>query len=319
MQHRYLYNQNEEFLVKSLFQPVRKAFTMLEVVFVIVILGIVASIGAEIIASVYESYLVQRATHRSSIKTELAATQIANRLTYAVPRTVIGRISQTDPTYRAINDLDAETYKVMQWIGYDADSFGAFENAGNIRPGWSGLCDIDDSNVTSISTPGSNLDLSTTIINNLSNGTRTLADAALFFASTYNPTNISYTDVNSSEGLSNVASGTGETITLDAATARNISELYKLSWSSYAVIPVQRNGAVCTDPATQVCDLHLRYNFQPWNGGTYANATSQVLLRNVTVFRFTGSGNTVRFKICQRENIGEDFNITTCKEKAVIR
>ena len=294
---------------------------MLELVFVIIILGIVSSIGAEIIASVYESYIIQRATHRSSIKTELAATQIANRLTYAVPGTVIGRISDANSGYRAIDDLDLETYKVMQWMGYDADSFGA-HTAASRRPGWSGLSDIDASNVTSISTPGSQLDLSTTIIDNLSNGTRDLSDAALFFASTYNPTNISYTDINNSSGLSNVASGTGETITLDAATGtRNISELYKLSWSSYAVVPVQRNGAVCTDPATQVCDLHLRYNFQPWNGIRYNdNATSnRVLLRNVTVFRFTGTGNTVRFKICQRENIGDDYNITTCKEKAVIR
>ncbi len=290
---------------------------MLELIFVIVILGIVSSIGAEIIAQVYESYIVQRATHRSSVKTELAATQIANRLTYAVPGTVIGRISQADATYRAIDDLDAETYKIMQWIGYDADSFGA-HTAASRRPGWSGLCDVDESNVTGIATPGSQLALSATIIGNLSNGTQGLSDAALFFASTYNPTNISYGA--DSSGLSTVASGAGETITLDAAAAtRNISELYKLAWSSYAVVPVQRDGSVCTDPATQVCDLHLRYNFQPWDGDSYTNAASVVLLRNVTVFRFTGSGNTVRFKVCQRENIGEDFNITTCKEKAVIR
>lgn len=294
---------------------------MLELIFVIIILGIVSSIGAEIIAQIYESYIIQRATHRSSIKTELAATQIANRLTYAVPGTVIGRISQTDATYRAIDDLDAETYTVMQWMGYDADSFIAHTSASR-RPGWSGLCDVDESNVTSIITPGSQLALTETIIGNLSNSTRGLADAALFFASSYNPTTISYDGAGAavSSGLSNVASGAGETITLDAVgTTRNISELYKLSWSSYAVIPVQRDGTVCTDPATQVCDLHLRYNFQPWNGGTYDNAASSILLRNVTVFRFTGSGNTIRFKLCQREDIGEDFNITTCKEKAVIR
>ena len=136
--------------MKNLFQPFRTAFSMLELVFVIMILGIVSSIGAEIIAKVYESYIVQRATHRSSVKTELAATQIANRLTYAVPGTVIGRISQTDPTYRAIDDLDAETYKIMQWIGYDADSFSCSYCCSR-RPGWSGLCDIDDSNVTTIS------------------------------------------------------------------------------------------------------------------------------------------------------------------------
>jgi len=307
--------------VKHLFQPFRRAFSMLELIFVIIILGIVSSIGAEIIAQIYGSYIVQRATHSSSVKTELAATQIANRLTYAVPGTVIGRRSQTDPTYRAIDNFDDGNYTVMQWMGYDADSFIA-HTAASRRPGWSGLCDVDESNVTGIITPGSQLALSETIIGNLSNSTRGLADAALFFASSYNPTNISYSGSAASSGLSNVASGAGEAITLDAVGAgvtRNISELYKLSWSSYAIIPVQRDGTVCTDPATQVCDLHLRYNFQPWNGGTYQNATSSILLRNVTVFRFTGTGNTIRFKLCQREDIGEDFNITTCKEKAVIR
>lgn len=309
--------------MKYLFQPLRTAFSMLELIFVIIILGIVSSIGAEIIAQIYESYIVQRATHNSSVKTELAATQIANRLTYAVPGTVIGRRSQSNPTYRAIDNLDDGNYTVMQWMGYDADSFGA-HTAASRRPGWSGLCDVDESNVTGIVTPGSQLALSETIIGNLSNSTRGVADAALFFASSYNPTNISYdgTGAAVSSGLSNIASASGETITLDAAgggITRNISELYKLSWSSYAIIPVQRDGTVCTDPSTQVCDLHLRYNFQPWNGGTYQNALSSILLRNVTVFRFTGAGNTIRFKLCQREDIGEDFNITTCKEKAVIR
>ena len=61
---------------------------MLELIFVIVILGIVSSIGAEIIAKIYGQYIIQRAQHRASIKTELAATQIANRLRYAIPGTV---------------------------------------------------------------------------------------------------------------------------------------------------------------------------------------------------------------------------------------
>ncbi len=46
----------------------RSAFSMLELIFVIVILGIVSSIGAELIAKVYENYIVQRALHRSSLK-----------------------------------------------------------------------------------------------------------------------------------------------------------------------------------------------------------------------------------------------------------
>jgi len=312
--------------VNNKFQSPKPAFSMIELIFVIMILGIVASIGAQIITKVFESYVLQKATHNSSNKTELAAVQIVNRLTYAVPGTVIGRKSDLDPSYRAIDDLDAETYNIMQWIGYDADSFSAITTTSR-RPGWSGLADIDESNITSIATPGSQLVLTDTIIKNLSRNaagvsTKAIANSALFFASTYNPTSISYGAV--STGLSTVASGAGEIITLDAkpaGTTRNISELYKLAWSSYAIVPVQRNGNACTDLTTQICDLHLRYNFQPWDGDRYSDngINSFVLLRNVTVFRFTGTGNTIRFKLCQRENIGEDYNITTCKEKAVIR
>ena len=69
----------------------QKAFTLLEVIIVILILGIVASIGSGIIANVYENYLLQRATYRASLKTELAAQQIANLLSYRIPHTTIAK------------------------------------------------------------------------------------------------------------------------------------------------------------------------------------------------------------------------------------
>ncbi len=50
----------------------RKAFSIIEIVFVIVILGIVASIASDIIVQVYDSYIVQRAVYRVNYKTELA-------------------------------------------------------------------------------------------------------------------------------------------------------------------------------------------------------------------------------------------------------
>ena len=296
----------------------RRAFTMLELIFVIIILGIVSSISAEIIAKVYESYIVQRATHRSSVKTELAALQIVNRLTYAIPDTVIGRKSATNATYRAIDNFNDSNYTVLQWMGYDADSFGAHTTTSQ-KPGWSGLCDVDASTATNIVTPGSQLALTNTIIGNLSNSTKNISDSALFFASTFTPGIIGYGANNS--GLSTVNTGGADFITLNAAGTRNISELYKLAWSSYAIVPIKRDGSVCTDPANEICDLELRYDFQPWAAGSSytVNYSSSILLRNVTVFRFVGTGNTIRFKLCQRENIGEDSNITTCKEKAVIR
>ena len=291
----------------------RAAFSMLELVFVITILGIVSSIGAEIIAQVYESYITQRASHRSSIKTELAATQIANRLAYAIPGTVIGRKGSG---YKSIDDLDANNYEILQWIAYDADSFGAYR-----KPGWSGFADIDASTVNSISTPGSDLAKTDAIIKNLSKGAvKDLSNAALFFPSEYTAYTIGY-DGNIS-GLTNVDGGAGENLNV-SLTGKTIKEHYKLAWSSYAIV-----STLITDPALtergfdsgdEIYDLALHYNFQPWSGSNYSNAPSVTLLRNVSVFKFVGSSNTIRFKICQREVIGDTYTITTCKEKAVIR
>lgn len=257
---------------------------MLELVFVIVILGIVASIGSEMIVKVYESYIVQRAQHRATLKTELAATQIANRLASAIPGTVF-RV-RTNDTYEPIDsDFPAgvvgDEYKGLQWVGSDTESFSATS-----VPGWSGFCDINISTQTSIETPGSALADTTTIINNLFPGFSRLS---LYFP--YDPTDYNATIVD------------GDTIALTGTGASRIVEHYKLAWSSYALIV--ENG-----------DLYLYYNFDPTPATPVGN-TKSLLMKNVSTFKFKGAGRTIRFKICKEEPISEDVNITACKEKAV--
>ena len=280
----------------------RPALTMIELILVIVILGIVASIGAEIIAKVYEGYLIQRAQHRASIKTELAATQIANRLAYAIPGTVVRKSSLlaggTD-----INDPGNENDTILQWVGADADSFKAITSTTNKLPGWSGFCDVDVSARTSIlSTPGSNLGLASTIIGNLGGN---IDNAQVYFP--LHNTLVNYGTAAApvmlplaSYGVS--AAGTaGGAIALDA-TLNHFSEHYKLAWTSYALVA---DG-----------DLTLYYNFLPQRG-VAINGSSELLLRNVSTFEFRGDGRTIRFKICVDEKIGEANPITICKEKAV--
>jgi len=287
MQYRYL-----QFGGKKMKTILRPALTMIELILVIVILGIVASIGAEIIAKVYEGYLIQRAQHRASIKTELAATQIANRLAYAIPGTVVRKSSLlaggTD-----INDPGNENDTILQWVGADADSFKAITSTTNKLPGWSGFCDVDASSIATISTPGSNLALTNTIRANLG---LTAANPQIYFPSR--------------DGLmSYTATLQPTTATIDLAnyiappvgTPAKIVEHYKLATSSYALMA---DG-----------NLWLYYNFSPIRDAA-PGGTRRLLLRNVSTFEFRGDGRTIRFKICVRENIG-DANITLCKEKAV--
>ena len=268
----------------------RPALTMVELILVIIILGIVASLGAEIIANVYEGYIIQRAQHRASIKTELAAIQIANRLAYAIPGTVVRKrtlvAEGTD-----INDKGNESDTILQWVGADVDSFNARSTASNL-PGWSGFCDIDDSNTTSISTPGSNLDLVATIRTKLS--LTNTGDPRIYFPSEDGLMTYTAKKVASSNTRIALSSPIN-------TLKKKIVEHYKLATSSYALVA---DG-----------DLTLYYNFAPIRD-TAIGGSSKILLRNVSTFEFRGDGRTIRFKICVDERIG-DGNITTCKEKAV--
>ena len=287
----------------------RAGFSMLELVFVIVILGIVASIGSEIIAKVYKSYIIQRASSKSSIKTELAALQIANRLAYVIPNTAIGR---DDTTFRSVNEmLPSDNFPILEWVGYDADSFKTFDIVSSV-PGWSGFVDLTTSLKDRLISPGSNPVNTSAVIVYLSGGDKSIANSAIFFPGVYNVYNIGY-DGNTS-GVSTVSGKYGSLgFVLDTMATRTMKEFYKLAWSAYAIVPEpQENG---------LWELRLYYDLQPWNGIDYDTdgVTSKILLRNVSVFQFSGSENTIRFKICQQEWIDDTNKITTCKEKAVIR
>jgi len=288
MQYRYLSVEGE--LMKTILRP---ALTMIELILVIIILGIVASIGAEIIANIYESYIIQRAQHRASMKTELAAIQIANRLAYAIPGTVVrksGRLIRGTDINEAGNNADT----ILQWVGADADSFKAM-SVNDRAPGWSGFCDIDASafNLPNISTPGSNIPLVNTIRGNL-NLTSDLP--RIYFQSENNLVNYQAVGVSGNDAQINLRG-------LRAGGRNTIVEHYKVALSSYAL------------QATANGELWLYYNFNPVRDADIAG-NSQLLLRNVSTFRFRGDGRTIRFKICVDENIG-DSNITICKEKAV--
>ena len=267
----------------------KAAFSMLELIFVIVILGIVSSIGAEVIAKVYDNYITQRAQHRSSVKTQVVLNQITNRLRYAIPNTIMRRVGLAGaPENMQLGDAMAnnqDNYSVLQWVGSDGDSFEAITSLANRKPGWSGFIDLDAAATTSTSliSRGSNFALTNTIQTALGRA----GNFAIFFPG---------------DLVAHRGSGAGETITLTAPVGR-IVERYKLAWSSYAL-------------SVEGGDLFLYYNFAPVVG-TAINGTRTLLLKNITHLKFTAKGGSTRLKICVEENIGEIASIPSCKEKVV--
>ena len=119
--------------------------------------------------------------------------------------------------------------------------------------------------------------------------------------------------------MSPVSAETNTSIIITDDNAKVMTDQYKLAWSAYAIVPTAVTGTELTNRGfdSTVYDLTLHYNYQPWKTETYSENNS-TLVTNVESFRFIGKGDTIRFKICVVESIGESI-IRSCKEKAVIR
>jgi Tfp pilus assembly protein PilE len=263
----------------------RRALSMVELIFVMIVLGIVATIGSEIIAQTFESYIVQRAQYRAAIKSEAALNQIANRLRYAIPGTIMARQTASSAPV-PIGNVAFDNAEVLQWVAYDGDSFEAMTSTSR-KPGWSGVLDLDACTKSILNTPGSNLDLADEIIGNLGGD---ITRANIFF-----PDGTRY----------GIGSVNDESITLDndIPAGNSIYERYKLAWSGYAI---KMNGS----------DMYLVYRMSPVAGANLVD-TESLLLRNVENFRFKGSEGSLRIKLCVNEPISKDTNITSCKEKVI--
>jgi len=313
----------------------KKAFSLIEVVFVIVILGIVASISSQIIVQVFDNYITQKAIYNVSTKTEIVANQIVNRLTYAIEESAVIKSdsfefnssshTQEGTDWKRMNDInDTDSFVIVEWIGYDNDSFSA-----GTTPYWSGIADYETASISSFISPASQFSKADTIISNLSNNKVNLTGGAKFPAvlftekdnyykgtEEYTPQCMGLIDENRSCIFRVQKSSSSEdNLTFpspDNNKPKIITERYKLVWSAYALVPeIQANG---------LYNLYLYYNYQPWETENFKdNGSKSLLLTNMSVFKFTQNGGSIQFKLCATENIGADYNISTCKEKVIIR
>ena len=311
----------------------RKAFSLIEVVFVLVILGIVASISSQIIVQVYENYITQKALYNTTTKTELVANQIVNRLSYAIDSTIIVKDPLNPPYTESSENTSSNpngnwtklinipkednNLTAIEWIGFDNDSFSAGES-----PYWSGVANYETAFQNSFITPASQLSLVKNIITNLSDNkvdlTQTKPATVIFTPRTgeeNNPICMGLVDETNTSCIYPVKIGNNDrnlTFTrLDEP--KIITERYKLAWSAYALVPEDSDG-------DGLYNLYLYYNYQPWNNEKYrTDGTKKLLITNVSVFKFTENGGVIQLKLCASENIGQQFNISSCKEKAIIK
>ena len=309
----------------------KRAFTLLELVVVIVVLGIIAMMSFNAIMNIYSNYFQTRTVNELETQTEIALEQISKRLEHRIKPSVIAR--KTDGAFLALNDSGvtlAQDYEILEFIPYAYEIFNDVPS-GNKAGRYSGYADLAKSSpATGLISPGSNF--STEVVETIKDLTcredtnATCVDfknkdggvVAIFSDVYYN--------VQSSFGYSNgtvpvsldiakvgVKSTDGNTLEISGFGGKQISEQYHLAYTANAIVPEQ--SADPKDAANGVFDLNLYYDYRPWMGEKYKpNGEKAILAKNVTRFVFTEKNGVIVLKLCMRAKNSE---ITICKSKAV--
>lgn len=321
----------------------KKAFTLLELVVVIVVLGIIAMMSFNAIMNIYSNYFQTRTVNELETQTEIALEQISKRLEHRIKPSVIAR--KTDGEFLALNDnrvnLDAN-YEILEFIPYayeifnDVISLDANDNVieqGGKAGRYSGYVDLAKSSpATGLISPGSNF--TTGVVETIKDLTckddtrnskcvdfenKDGGVVAIFYDVYYDVQNsfgykgISNLDI-AKVGVKGGQSGlNGDTLEISGFANKQISEQYHLAYTANAIVPEQ--SADPKDTANGVFDLNLYYDYRPWMGEKYKqNGEKATLAKNVTRFVFTEKNGVIVLKLCMRAKNSE---ITICKSKAV--
>ena len=310
----------------------KRAFTLLELIIVIVILGIIAMMSINAMMNIYSNYFQTRTVNELETQTEIALEQISKRLEHRIKPSVIAR--KTDGAFLALNDnrvnLDAN-YEILEFIPYAYEIFNDVPS-GNKAGRYSGYADLAKSSpATGLISPGSNF--STEVVETIKDLTckddirnATCVDFTKKDGGVVAIFSDVYYNVQSSFGYSNgtvpvsldiakvgVKSTDGNTLEISGFGGKQISEQYHLAYTANAIVPEQ--SADPKDTANGVFDLNLYYDYRPWMGEKYKqNGEKATLAKNVTRFVFTEKNGVIVLKLCMRAKNSE---ITICKSKAV--
>jgi len=295
----------------------KSAFTLLELIFVIVIIGILSKFGIELLFQAYKNFIFSSVNNALQSNSAAAVETIASRLQYRIKDSVIARINSGNQ-----NDFQAlasssygDTATILEWVGSDIDGF-----RGDSLPMWSGIIDLrhPNTNESVLVSPETNTTELNTLIEVLSNGGSDINDSALYFIGSdsdinnYGWNGVALTNHTTSVMHPIRSNGTvNQFVPIDGATGAdntfagtNVYEYYQLAWSAYAVVHTPADG-----------NLTLYYDYQPWQGDGYASGKAIVLMENVDTFRFRAVGSTVKIQVCVKTDLMGDYSL--CKEKTI--
>jgi len=303
----------------------RFAFTMIELIFSIIILGLIGKFGVEFLAQTYKGFIFTNVNHTLEANSELAVEIIAARLQYRIKDSVIARKTPTGAPI-AIANASGSNYKVLEWIGIDNDGFRGNSDSNTtptyFLPNWSGILDLDAGNANALVSPATDTSKVNKLIKVLSDNTSKIDDVALYFVGSPSDVISGYgwdgniSIVNAQQGTMHpVKAVAGDVTKFQSSTGTDftgidIYEYYQLAWTAYAIVYQSGTNGKGV--------LKLYWNYQPWLGEDFSTATnvkSTIIMKDVSTFQFTSVGSIMKIQVCVKSDLIEDYS--TCKEKTV--
>lgn len=290
----------------------RHAFSMIELIFVIVVMGIIGKFGTEFLAQTYKTFIYSSINNTLQSNSAYSVEFISSRLQYRIKDSVIARTSTTAAAV-PIADATGSTYKVLEWISGDIDGFRA-----TTLPNWSGVIDLDLSSKTVLVSPETNTTAIDNLVSILSYTGSSIGDIGLYFIGSNSDVLNSFgwngTLIDQSGSIHPVTSTTTNINEFTSSngvdfTGVDIYEYYKLVWTANAIEIDASNNLI------------FHYDYQPWNGETIANAKSKIIMENISTFQFRAIGSIMRIQVCAQSDIIQgdsgEGGYSLCKEKTI--
>ncbi|MRI82862.1 MAG: hypothetical protein C6I00_00385 [Nitratiruptor sp.] len=308
----------------------KRAFTLLEIILVLVLIGILGAIGSELLFQFYEQYLLSQALSHSTTQLEVTLNIMERTLENKIPFTCIKRKDTDGSDFDDITTLQDPTggYKVLECILYAQEARRGIYDAGKqmMLPGWSGLLDLYHAKTSksdkTLYTPGSNLDKANEIIKALSHNQASLeagkANVGLIF--NLPPADVDiieamgwklYQDPSNDENLRvyKVYAQDGQTLKVTNDFPDTAYDLYSLAYTAIAFVPEKQSDGSYK--------LYLYTNYRPWEAQTYKDGEKYLLAEHISNFYFKQKDVPILIKLCTYSKKSGSFDVITCSERTI--
>ncbi len=323
----------------------KKSFTLMELIVVIVIISIISNVSIEILQKVFYNYITTKKLNELSTKADIALNIISANLKNSVKNSIIAvECNASLPVseklscesdfkknyipIEEINSLNSYRFNVIEWLYVSVYSKkGMWSEAKKaIQPGWSGFVDLkktlksgtDEYNITS---EDSNFTIVKAIdeawFNKWNVSVKDIFKEefdVLIFGGSDAKGDIE--DINDSYGYYqsearkvfaiNQISDTR--INIKAFSESNLTDVYEKYYivrSAMAVVPVY-------NAETKDYNLTLRFNYFPWKKQTYIDANASLIIDHVKEFSFKKENGVIKLHLCIHY-----MSLNICKEKAL--